>query len=81
MMVMCMAPTPSTQHPLMVVSLGLVLVSCGATRYSAPGPHDAQELSRFVLVIKKEPGAQVSHSWERMSSLDLSKSPHLQARG
>lgn len=79
-MVMYMAPHPSTQHPLMVLSFGLVLVSCGATRYSAPEPHDAQELSRFVLVIQEEPGAQVIHSWEPMSSLDLSKYPHLQAR-
>jgi len=35
--------------------LCLLLVSCGATRYSIPDPTSSQELARHVLVIEEAP--------------------------
>lgn len=35
-----------------------------------------QELSRSMLVLEKTPDGQVTHSWEPLSSFDLSKSSY-----
>lgn len=59
----------------MAVGLGLLLVSCSATRASLPTPTSVQELSRSVLVLEKTPDGQVTHSWEPLSSFALSKLP------
>lgn len=67
--------TGSTALRLMAASLSLLLASCGTTRYSGPSPMDAHELSRSVLVIKDVWGAEATHSWEPMSSFDLSRYP------
>ena len=61
---------------LMATSLGLLLVACSATHSSVSGPASAQELSRQVLVLRKMPDGQVTHSWEPLSSFDLSKYPY-----
>lgn len=58
------------------MSLGLLLVACGATHSSVSGPPSVQELSRRVLVLRKMPDGQVIHSWEPLSSFDLSKYPY-----
>jgi hypothetical protein len=68
--------TASTLQRLMASSLSLLLISCSAARHSAPDAMDAHELSRLVLVIQEAPNAQVTHSWEPMSSFDLSKYPY-----
>jgi hypothetical protein len=60
----------------MAMSLGLLLVACSATHSSVSGPTSAQELSRRVLVLRKMPDGQVTHSWEPLSSFDLSKYPY-----
>jgi len=59
----------------MAVGLGLLLVSCSATRSSLPTPTNAQELSRSVLILEKTRDGQVTHSWEPLSGFDLSKLP------
>ena len=58
------------------MSLGVLLVSCSATRSSLPTPTSAQELSRSVLVLEKMPDGQLTHSWQPLSSFDLSKLPY-----
>ncbi len=60
----------------MAISLGFLLVSCSATRSSLPTPTSIQELSRSVLILEKTPDGQVTHSWEPLSSFDLSKLPY-----
>jgi hypothetical protein len=67
--------TTSVQR-LIAASLGLLLTSCGATRSSLPSPTSVQELPRSVLVLEKAPDGQVTHSWEPLSSFDLSKYPY-----
>jgi hypothetical protein len=69
----------SSLRKFMAVGLGLLLVSCSATRYESPGPADAHELSRFVLVIHGEPNGQAAHSWEPVSHFDLPHYSHLAA--
>ncbi|WP_245919369.1 hypothetical protein [Melittangium boletus] len=49
---------------LMVSSLCFLLLSCGATRHATPGPRDARELGRYVLVIERAPEGQLLHSWK-----------------
>lgn len=68
--------TASIPKRLLALSLGFLLVSCSATRYSIPGTAGSHGLSRYVLVIKETPDAQITHSWEPVSSLDLSKYPY-----
>jgi hypothetical protein len=71
-----MMKAASFLHRLMVWIFSLVLSSCGATRYSAPGPSSAQELPRFALIIHDTSDAQASHSWESVSNIDLSRHLH-----
>jgi hypothetical protein len=66
---------------LMAISLGLLLVSCGATRASLSTPLSAQELSRSVLILEKTRYGQVTHSWEPLSSFDLSQLPYRVSAG
>jgi len=56
--------------------LCLLLVSCGATRYSIPDPTSAQELARHVLVIEEAANGQVSHTWKPLKDFDLTKYPY-----
>jgi hypothetical protein len=67
--------TGSTALRFMALGISLLLASCGTTRYSVPGPTDAHELSRSVLVIKEVQGGEVTHSWEPLRSVDLSQYP------
>ena len=60
----------------MAMSLGLLLVACSATHSSVAGTPSVQELSRRVLVLRTMPDGQVTHSWEPLSSFDLSKYPY-----
>jgi hypothetical protein len=62
--------TASTPRRLLASLLGILLVSCSATRSSVPNPTNAQELSRLVLVIKQAVDGQVTHSWEPLSGFD-----------
>jgi hypothetical protein len=59
----------------MASSLGILLVSCSATR-PAHDPLEVQELSRSVLIIHEGPGAQLTHTWSPVSHFDLSRYPH-----
>lgn len=63
------------------MSLGFLLISCSATRSSLPTPTSAQELSRSVLILEKMPDGQITHSWEPLSSFDLSKLPYRASGG
>jgi len=65
----------STALRLMAVGPSLLLVSCATTPDSSPDPMNAHELSRSVLVIKEAQGTEVTHSWEPVSSIDLSRYP------
>jgi hypothetical protein len=67
--------TASTALQFITASFFLWLASCSAARYSGSGPMDAHELSRSVLIIREGRGAEVTHSWEPMSSVDLSQYP------
>lgn len=51
--------------------LGVLLVSCSATRYSAPT--NAAELTRLVLVIEEAPDGRVSHSWRPAGDFGLER--------
>ncbi|WP_224365468.1 hypothetical protein [Hyalangium versicolor] len=57
----------------MALSLALMLVSCGAPRYSEAGPTRSQELSRYALIFEQKPDGQVTHSWIPLKELDLAK--------
>jgi intracellular sulfur oxidation DsrE/DsrF family protein len=61
---------------LTALSLGLLLLSCGATRYSVPGPTSARDLGRYVLIIERAPDGQVAHSWKPVKDFDLTAYPH-----
>ncbi|ATB44082.1 hypothetical protein CYFUS_009563 [Cystobacter fuscus] len=50
--------------------LGILLVSCGASRHIAP-PHP-EDLTQFVLFIRESPDGTVTHSWQRAGEVDLS---------
>jgi hypothetical protein len=65
----------------MAAGLGFLLASCSATRSSHPTPTSVQELSRSVLILEKTPDGQVTHSWEPLSSFDLSKLPYRASGG
>ncbi|WP_309896510.1 hypothetical protein [Archangium sp.] len=56
---------------LLASLLGLLLVSCGATR-STTAP-EIEELTRYVLVIEESPDGQVTHAWRRAEEFDLSR--------
>jgi hypothetical protein len=56
---------------LIAVGLGALLISCGATRSTAP--NSAEALTRFVLVISERPDGQVLHAWHRAEEFDLSR--------
>jgi hypothetical protein len=62
----CLVP-----EKLLASLLGVLLVSCGATRYTtAP---EVEELTRYVLVIEESPDGQVTHAWRRAEEFDLSR--------
>ena len=53
--------------------LALILASCSATRYSATGPTGPQDLARYVLVVEKTPGGQMTHAWKPIRDFDLTR--------
>jgi len=61
--------------------LCLLLVSCSATRYPAPGPTGPQDLARYVLVIEESVDGQVRHTWRPLKDFDLTKYPHHASHG
>lgn len=56
---------------LLASLLGVLLVSCGATR-STTAP-EVEELTRYVLLIQESPDGQVTHAWRRAEEFDLSR--------
>ncbi len=53
------------------VGLGVLLVACSATRNATPTR--AEALTRLVLVIREQPGGEVTHAWQRAEAFDLSR--------
>lgn len=51
--------------------LSILMASCGTSRHLA-SPR-AEELTRFVLVIRELPDGTASHSWQRAEEVDLSQ--------
>jgi hypothetical protein len=56
---------------LIASTLCLLLVSCSATRYTVTP--DAEELTRYVLVIEESSSGQVTHDWRPAEDFDLSR--------
>lgn len=65
--------TASAPYRLVASSVSLILVSCSATRASAPAPASPEALSRYVLVIEELPDGEATHSWRPASDFDMSK--------
>jgi hypothetical protein len=61
---------------LTALGLCLLLVSCSATRYSAPGATSARELGRYVLIVERAPDGQAVHSWKPVKDFDLTAYIH-----
>ena len=59
---------------LLASLLGVLLVSCGATRYGTTPA--VEELTRYVLVIQESSDGQVTHAWRRAEEFDLSRYRH-----
>jgi len=59
---------------LIAASLGVLLVSCGAARHTAPA--DTGSLPHFVLILKESPDGGTSHDWQRAEGIDLSHYRH-----
>lgn len=49
--------------------LGVLLVSCSVTRYTAHP--SAEELTQLVLVLEEAPDGRVHHSWQRAQEFEL----------
>jgi hypothetical protein len=71
----------SIPRRLRASALCLLLVSCGATRYSVAGPESAQQLTRYALIIEETPDGQVSHSWRSITDFDLTRYPYRAVAG
>ncbi|MFY0526789.1 hypothetical protein ACN28I_27820 [Archangium gephyra] len=65
-----MRPASVTQRA-MAVSLALILISCGTTRYSTAGPTGPENLARYALIIKPRAGGQVTHEWVTLKDFDM----------
>jgi hypothetical protein len=52
----------------------MLLVSCSATRYTAPPA--VEELTHSVLVLEESPDGQVTHDWRRAEDFDFSGYRH-----
>ncbi|MCY1077376.1 hypothetical protein [Archangium lansingense] len=66
------------------MSLALILVSCGTTRYPLAGPAGSEDLARYALIIKPRADGQMLHEWVPLESFDvaefqLTNSPNFQA--
>lgn len=61
----------SRPQNLVAAVLGVLLVSCNATRYTAPT--SAEALTLLVLVIEEGPDGRVSHSWRPAGDFDLAR--------
>jgi hypothetical protein len=62
---------PPTPRRLVAAALSVLLVSCSATRHTAPA--SAEELAELVLILNELPDGQVTHSWQRAEDFDLSR--------
>ena len=67
-----MRPASVTQRA-MAVSLVLILISCGTTRYSTAEPTGPENLARFALIIKPRADGQVTHEWVPLKDFDMAK--------
>lgn len=58
---------------LMALCLGVVLVSCSATRPTAvvPGPTGPYDLHKYALLIQRAPDGRVTHDWKPLEDFDL----------
>lgn len=68
--------TASVTLRVMAVSLACMLVSCSATRHSAEGPTDAQDLAKYALVFEQQSDGEVTHAWIPLQGIDLTKLQH-----
>lgn len=67
--------TPSTPQRLGASLLGLLLVSCSATRSPVPGPTGGRDLTRYVLIVEESSDGRVTHSWKLLRDFDLTMYP------
>ena len=72
--------TPAMKTPSILRSsgaslLGLLLVSCSATRSLVPGPTGGPELSRYALIVEEASDGRVTHSWKPLRDFDLTMYP------
>ena len=58
---------------LMAASLGLILVSCSATR-NLPSP-STETISLHVLILREAPDGHVTHEWRSAEDIDLPQYP------
>ncbi|HYO51245.1 hypothetical protein [Archangium sp.] len=65
--------TRTILQKLMASSLGLLLVSCSATRPMTQGPTGPLDLGRYALVIQEMPDGRVTHEWKPLKDFDLTK--------
>jgi hypothetical protein len=72
--------TASMTQRAMTVSLACMFVSCSATRHSAVGPTDAQDLARYALVFEQQPDGEVTHAWIPLQEIDLTQLQHTLSR-
>jgi hypothetical protein len=63
--------TPSILRSFGASLLGLLLVSCSATRSPVPGPMGGRDLSRYVLIFEEASDGWVTHSWKPLGDFDL----------
>jgi hypothetical protein len=55
---------------LIACGLGILIVSCGASRHANPA--STEELAEFVLILSELPNGEVTHSWQRAEDFDIS---------
>jgi hypothetical protein len=58
--------------------MSALLVSCGTTRHLAPS--SADDLTRFVLLIRELPDGTVTHFWQHAEEIDLARYRFLSSR-
>lgn len=56
---------------IVAVFLGVWLAACGTTRHTAPA--SAEELTHLALIIREQADGVVTHSWQPVRELDLSR--------
>ena len=63
--------TPSIPQRFGASLLGLLLVSCSATRSPVHGPTGGRDLSRYVFIVEEASDGRVTHSWKPLRDFDL----------